>query len=81
MVLIIVLVVLAAMIISDYLAGRREGPRPTRVKLIYGILLIAILYHALVNQGWLHLAAYYDIANAFLKPPADALIKWFTPKG
>ncbi|MFC5649206.1 hypothetical protein ACFPYJ_08695 [Paenibacillus solisilvae] len=81
MVLLIVLIGLTAMITSDYLIGKREGPRPTRVKLVYGLLIIMILYHTVVNQEWLHWVTYYDAANAVLKPPSDALIKWFKPKG
>ncbi|NBD22730.1 hypothetical protein [Paenibacillus glycinis] len=77
----LVTVSLVCMLAVDYKDGVREGPRPTRVKLIYGLLLLFCLYHMVHAEGWVHLKTYYDAANALFGPMSDALFKWFKAKG
>ncbi|MFB9327325.1 hypothetical protein ACFFSY_15465 [Paenibacillus aurantiacus] len=51
------------MVLLDLRDGRREGPRPTRIKAVYGVLLAITLYHAALTFRWLHLPGFYDLAD------------------
>lgn len=81
MVTVIVVIWIAIMAGCDLRAGRREGPRPTRIKFIYGLLLLVIAYHTIVIQGNLHWLTYYDSANALFGGAGNTIMKWVKTKG
>ncbi|WP_219836407.1 hypothetical protein [Paenibacillus sp. R14(2021)] len=81
MLVVVLLVSMFAMMAVDYKDGVREGPRPTRIKLIYVVLVVLSVYHIITIYGRLKLYTFYDVANAILGPGADSLVKWLTTKG
>ncbi|TYP73930.1 hypothetical protein BCM02_106209 [Paenibacillus methanolicus] len=69
------------MLLLDFRDGRREGPRPTRIKAAYVILLAITLYHAALTFRWLHLPGFYDLAAALFGRIGLAVIQSLGWKG
>ncbi|MBM7564336.1 hypothetical protein [Paenibacillus sacheonensis] len=81
MYIVILSLCIVCVIVADYREGVRDGPRPSRTKLTYGLLLALALYHMADATGLIHVMTYYDTANALFGPAADALFKWFKLRG
>ncbi|MBB3109821.1 hypothetical protein FHS18_001884 [Paenibacillus phyllosphaerae] len=72
---------LIVMIMLDLWDGLREGPRPTRVKAVYVILLTMILYQAVITFGRLHWPGFYELAYAIFGPIGGAIVRALGGKG
>ncbi|WP_274649821.1 hypothetical protein [Paenibacillus humicola] len=81
MVLFLIAISIASMMFSDWRAGKKEGPRPTRVKLVYGCLLLLVVYQTAALTNWIRLPDYYELFRALFKPAASGLHNWFTSGG
>jgi hypothetical protein len=68
---------LAAMIFTDWRDVRRESPRPTRIKLAYGLLVLIVLYHSAVILKWVKAPDFHDTVRAVIGAPANAVWNWF----
>ncbi|MFD2384085.1 hypothetical protein ACFSWD_23750 [Paenibacillus xanthanilyticus] len=69
------------MVLVDLRDGRREGPRPTRVKAVYIALLGITFYHAALTFRWIHLPGFYDLANTLFGRIGLAIIQALGWKG
>lgn len=69
------------MILLDFRDGRKEGPRPTRVKAAYCMLLAVTFYHAALTFRWLHWPGFYDLAAALFSRIGLAVIQALGWKG